>query len=224
MLQPGHQTSNAPARCNGSFFDVVLGRGSIATVQLELKTNGSTVTMDLTCCHSRWNHSTGYISHPASELLGPSSNLATRPELSIPTHKFDPWTNKMIITIIQTFRTSPQQIVAQLVPCKAATSLHISPNWMASLWNQRSASLSFLQDDPVHHLQRRRPMPHNLTFFMDLGLGLSWTKPTSKVATSAILIPSSAMVATDWSHQLRCKHCGKVVARSVLDDMQLKLH
>ncbi len=24
MLQPGYQTSNAPARCNGSFFDVVL--------------------------------------------------------------------------------------------------------------------------------------------------------------------------------------------------------
>ena len=64
-------------------------------------------------------------------------------------------------------------------------------------------------------------MPHDSTFFMDLGL--SWTKPTSKVATSAILIPSSAMVATDWSHQLRCKHCGKVVARSVLDDMKAQI-
>ena len=64
-------------------------------------------------------------------------------------------------------------------------------------------------------------MPHDSTFFVDLGL--SWTKPTSKVATSAILIPSSAMVATDWSHQLRCKHCGKVVARSVLDDMKAQI-
>ena len=31
------------------------------------------------------------------------------------------------------------------------------------------------------------------------------------------------MVATDWSHQLRCKHCGKVVARSVLDDMKAQI-
>ena len=57
---------------------------------------------------------------------------------------------------------------------------------------------------------------------MDLGLSRRISK--SKVASSAILILPSAMVATDWSHQLSVlrggKHCGKVVARAVLDDMQ----
>ncbi len=46
---------------------------------------------------------------PASELLGPSSNPAKRPELSIPIHNFDPSIDKMT-----------NSNILHLTPCKAA--------------------------------------------------------------------------------------------------------
>ena len=163
----------SPARCNGSLFDVVLGRGSIATAELELKTNRSTVDgidmLPFTLKPFHWINIPSCFSASWSKLKSCNKAWAKYPNTKCwPLHQQN-----------DQFKHS--------APHPNGSSLNVCLARLQPVFTSLQTEWHHFKIKDRHHLASYRTTRSTIcsdegrclmTFFMDLGLGLSWTKPT----------------------------------------------